>query len=180
MTRYHKQSTQFEGKASVRLWAHGRHTYLVLTGKLWMSVVSYYEKIDSDISGAHCVAQHLRIERQGGIPPSSHNTRPKTHIPAPPDYIINRMLISFLDWKGGGCPAGFLNSLKGLVRYRRDIHESFTKFAEDAARFPQWLQNRNPIICDKNDINYLFIVLLKLIRVYINGCHWSKSSQWCW
>ena len=37
ITRYRTQYTKFDGKISVRLWSHGRHPYLALTGELWGS-----------------------------------------------------------------------------------------------------------------------------------------------
>ena len=36
-----------------------RHPYLAQTGKLWLSFVNNSEKIDWDISGAHCISQYM-------------------------------------------------------------------------------------------------------------------------
>ena len=55
ITRYRAQHTKFDGKTSVRLRSHDRHPYLALTGKPWVPLVSYSEKIDRDISGAQCI-----------------------------------------------------------------------------------------------------------------------------
>ena len=41
----------FECETSVRLWTHERHPYLALTGKPWVSFVSYVEESDREISG---------------------------------------------------------------------------------------------------------------------------------
>ena len=57
ITRYRTQYTKFEGKTLVRLGSHGKHPYtsLALMGELWVFFVSYYEKIDRDVLGAHCM-----------------------------------------------------------------------------------------------------------------------------
>ena len=57
MTRYCTQHNQLEGKTSVRLRTHKIQPYLTLTGKLWVSLMNYLEKIYSDISGAHCIQE---------------------------------------------------------------------------------------------------------------------------
>ena len=47
--KVHKLSqwyTKFEGKTLARI----RHLYFALTEEIWVSLVSYYEKIDRDIS----------------------------------------------------------------------------------------------------------------------------------
>ena len=51
------QHNKFEGKTLVRLGTHVRQPYFVLTGELWMYFVIYFEKMDQDISGEHCVTQ---------------------------------------------------------------------------------------------------------------------------
>ena len=54
ITWYCTQHNKFEGKTSARLRTHERQPYLALTGELWVSFVSYLEKIGRDMSGAHC------------------------------------------------------------------------------------------------------------------------------
>ena len=55
ITRYFTQCNKSEGKTSARLRTHERHTYLALTGELWLSLVICWEKSDREISGTHCV-----------------------------------------------------------------------------------------------------------------------------
>ena len=49
----------FECETSARLWAHKRHPYLALTGKLWVFFVSYSEKSDHEISGMYCIISSI-------------------------------------------------------------------------------------------------------------------------
>ena len=56
MTRYCTQHNNFQHKTSVTLRARERQTNLTLTGELWVSFVSYLDKNDREISGAHCTA----------------------------------------------------------------------------------------------------------------------------
>ena len=44
-----------KGKTLIRLGTHDRQPSLALTGELWVSFVSYLEKIARDISGALCI-----------------------------------------------------------------------------------------------------------------------------
>ena len=39
---------------SVKLWTHKRHPYLMITTKLWVSIMSYLEESDREILGAYC------------------------------------------------------------------------------------------------------------------------------
>ena len=56
MTRHCTHHNKFAGKTLVRLETRERQPYLALTGELWESFVSYLEKIDRDILGAHYIA----------------------------------------------------------------------------------------------------------------------------
>ena len=108
----------------------------------------------TDASRNRHIPEPLRIGHYRAIPSPSHNTWPKAHIPSPSDYLINRMLISLVGCKRGGCPAGFLISLKGLVAYRRDIHDLFTDIRGVWNRIPSIIKKQ------KNNSKRKLIVFL--------------------
>ena len=58
VTRYCTKRHKFRSKTSVTIRTYERHPYLALTGELWVSFVSYVEKTDREISGAHCILKH--------------------------------------------------------------------------------------------------------------------------
>ena len=55
------QDNNCESKTSFILRIHERHPHLALTGELWVSFVSYLEKSDRDISGAHCIGRECIV-----------------------------------------------------------------------------------------------------------------------
>ena len=68
------QDNNCEGKTSFILRIHERHTYLALTGELWVSFVGYLEKSDRDISGAHCIGRECNWPFVRGIHRSPENS----------------------------------------------------------------------------------------------------------
>ena len=53
---------------SARLGTRERQPYLALTGELWVSFVSYLEKIERYISGTHCtLSTPLVVESIGAL-----------------------------------------------------------------------------------------------------------------